>query len=222
MSLPFTRLLVATSNAKKLREFESMLTALEVELVKPIDLGGLPEVAEDQPTFAANAAKKAVAGAKAKKLWTLADDSGLEVDALEGAPGVLSARYAGEPCNDAANNAKLLAALAKTPTAKRNARFVCALALARPDGTLALEIEGEARGRILFGPRGTNDFGYDPLFLFTEPGFPQGQRCFGELSAAEKAGISHRGRALRRLTEELRKLAQEPPEEPVSAPFRGR
>ena len=222
MSLPFTRLLIATSNAKKLREFESLLAALDVELVKPADVGGLPEVDEDQPTFAANATKKAVAAAKAKKLWALADDSGLEVDALEGAPGVLSARYAGEPCDDAANNAKLLAALSKTPTAKRGARFVCALALARPDGTLALEIEGEARGRILFGPRGTNDFGYDPLFLFTEPGFPQGQRGFGELSAAEKAGISHRGRALRRLSEELRTLALEPPEEPVSKPFRGR
>ena len=127
MSLPFTRLLIATSNAKKLREFESLLAALDVELVKPADLGGLPEVDEDQPTFAANAAKKAVAAAKAKKLWALADDSGLEVDALEGAPGVLSARYAGEPCDDAANNAKLLAALSKTPTAKRGARFVCAL-----------------------------------------------------------------------------------------------
>lgn len=222
MSQPFTRLLIATKNAKKLRELEQLLAPLEIELVKPADVGGLPEIDEDQPTFAANAAKKAAAAARAKKLWALADDSGLEVDALEGAPGVLSARYAGKRCDDAANNAKLLAALSKTPTAKRGARFVCALALARPDGTIALEIEGEARGRILFGPRGTNDFGYDPLFLFTEPGFPQGQRCFGELSAAEKAGISHRGRALRRLSEELRTLAKEPPEEPVSAPFRGR
>lgn len=222
MSLPFTRLLIATSNAKKLREFERMLAPLDIELVKPADVGGLPEIDEDQPTFAGNAAKKAAAAARAKELWALADDSGLEVDALEGAPGVRSARFAGEPCDDAANNAKLLVALAKVPSAKRGARFVCALALARPDGTLALEVEGESRGRILFGPRGTNDFGYDPLFLFTEPGFPQGQRCFGELSSAEKAGVSHRGRALRRLSEELRTLAQPAPEAPVSKPFRGR
>jgi len=222
VSLPFTRLLIATANAKKLRELEQLLASLEIEMVRPADVGGLAEIDEDQPTFALNAAKKAVAAARAKDLWTLADDSGLEVDALEGAPGVRSARYAGEPCDDAANNAKLLVALAKTPSAKRNARFVCALALARPDGTLALEVEGEARGRILFGPRGTNDFGYDPLFLFTEPGFPQCMRCFGELSAAEKAGVSHRGRALRRLGEELRALAKEPPEEPAAKPFRGR
>lgn len=219
---PFPRLLIATSNAKKLRELEILLAPLDIELVRPADVGGLPEVEEDQPTFALNAAKKATAAARAKKLWTLADDSGLEVDALDGAPGVHSARFAGEPCDDAANNAKLLVALAKVPSAKRGARFVCALALAKPDGTLALEVEGEARGRILFGPRGTNDFGYDPLFLFTEPGFNQTQRGFAELSSAEKNGISHRGRALRLLGEELRRMAQPPPEEPVSKPFRGR
>lgn len=219
---PFPRLLIATSNAKKLRELEILLAPLDIELVRPADVGGLPEVKEDQPTFALNAAKKATSAARAKKLWTLADDSGLEVDALDGAPGVLSARFAGEPCDDAANNAKLLVALAKVPSAKRGARFVCALALAKPDGTLALEVEGEARGRILFGPRGTNDFGYDPLFLFTEPGFNQTQRGFAELSSAEKNGISHRGRALRLLGEELRRMAQPPPEEPVSKPFRGR
>jgi len=222
VSLPFTRLLVATSNAKKLREFELLLKPLDIELVKPADVGGLPEIEEDQPTFALNATKKATAAARARDLWTLADDSGLEVDALDGAPGVRSARFAGEPCDDAANNAKLLVALAKVPTAKRGARFVCALALARPDGSIALEVEGEARGRILFGPRGTNDFGYDPLFVFTEPGFQQCQRGFAELSAAEKAGVSHRGRALRLLADELRKLSQPPPEAPVSKPFRGR
>jgi XTP/dITP diphosphohydrolase len=222
VSLPFTRLLIATSNAKKLAEFEHMLRPLELEIVRPADVGGLAAVAEDQPNFAANAAKKAAAAAREKKLWTLADDSGLEVDALDGAPGVHSARYAGEPCDDAKNNLKLLEALVKVPSAKRSARFVCSLALARPDGTLALEVEGEARGRILFGPRGTNDFGYDPLFLFTEPGFPQGQRAFAELSAAEKAGISHRGRALRALAEALRTMAAPPPDEPVSKPWRGR
>lgn len=217
-----TQLLLASDNAKKRAELQGLLGHLPLQLLTPREIGGLPPVVEDQPSFAGNAAKKARSAARASGLWCLADDSGLEVEALGGAPGVHSARYAGLHGDDAANNAKLLVALAKTPSAKRNARFVCALALARPDGTLALEVEGEARGRILFGPRGTNDFGYDPLFLFTEPGFPQCMRCFGELSAAEKAGVSHRGRALRRLGEELRALAKEPPEEPAAKPFRGR
>ena len=207
MSLPFSRLLIATSNAKKLREFEQLLKPLDIELVRPIDVGGLPEVVEDQPTFALNAAKKAAAAARKKEQWTLADDSGLEVDALDGAPGVHSARFAGEPCDDAANNAKLLVALAKVPSAKRGARFVCALALARPDGSIALEVEGEARGRILFGPRGTNDFGYDPLFLFTEPGFTQTGRGFAELALDEKSAVSHRGRALAELVRRLPEVA---------------
>lgn len=198
------RILIATQNEKKRRELELLLTPLEIELVTPASIGGLPHVDEDQPTFALNAAKKALSAARASGIWALADDSGLEVDALGGAPGVRSARYAGEPAADARNNAKLLEDLAGLPRDRRAARFVCALALARPDGTLALEVEGEARGRILPAPRGSGDFGYDPLFLFTEPGFQQSGRGFAELSAAEKAAVSHRGRALKRLAELLR------------------
>jgi XTP/dITP diphosphohydrolase len=171
--------------------------------VTPADVGGLPEVDEDQPTFALNAAKKAVSAARARALWSLADDSGLEVDALGGEPGVRSARYAGEPSDDGRNNAKLLRELARIPDERRDARFVCALALARPDGSIALEVAGEARGRILLAPRGDGDFGYDPLFLFTEPGFAQTGRGFAELTGAEKSAVSHRGRALRRLVERL-------------------
>jgi XTP/dITP diphosphohydrolase len=197
------RLLIATQNKKKLAELRALLTPLGVELVTPADLGGLPEVVEDQATFAGNAAKKAASAARARSLWTLADDSGLEVTALGGAPGVLSARYAGEPCDDGRNNAKLLAALAGVPDARRGARFVCALALARPDGTLALQVEGTARGQILHAPRGDGDFGYDPLFLFTEPGFAQTGRSFAELDGAEKSAVSHRGRALRELAAAL-------------------
>ena len=197
------RILIATQNQKKRRELELLLAPLGVEIVMPADVGGLPPVDEDQPTFALNAAKKAVSAARASGEWALADDSGLEVDALGGAPGVRSARYAGVPAVDARNNAMLLRELAGVPEERRGARFVCALALARPDGTLALEVSGEARGRILDAPRGDGDFGYDPLFLFTEPGFQETGCGFAELTSAEKSAVSHRGRALRALAERL-------------------
>jgi XTP/dITP diphosphohydrolase len=163
------RLLIATQNVKKRRELELLLAPLAIEVVTPSDVGGLPAVEEDQPTFALNAAKKAVSAARARKEWALADDSGLEVDALGGAPGVRSARWAGEPSDDGRNNAKLLRELEGLPDARRGARFVCALALARPDGTLALEVAGEARGRILHAPRGDGDFGYDPCSSSPSP-----------------------------------------------------
>ena len=198
------RLLLATQNRKKVREFTELLTPLGFTLLTPADVGGLPEVAEDQPTFAGNAAKKAASAARAHGLLSLADDSGLEVEHLGGAPGVRSARYAGEPSDDARNNAKLLAELAQVPDERRGARFVCALALAQPNGTIELAVEDVARGRILHAPRGDGDFGYDPLFLFTEPGFPQTGRSFAELNGQEKAAVSHRGRALRGLVERLR------------------
>ena len=197
------RLLIASDNAKKRAELERLLAPLGHELVTPSELGGLPEVDEDRPTFAGNAAKKARSGALASGLWTLADDSGLEVEALDGAPGVRSARFAGRHGDDAANNALLLERLAGLPPERRGARFVCALALARPDGELALEVEGRVDGRILEGARGTGGFGYDPLFLFTEAGFEETGRPFGELEPAAKARVSHRGRALRELARRL-------------------
>ena len=203
-----TRLLLASDNPKKRAELWALLRGVELELCTPHDLGGLPPVDEDRATFAGNAAKKAQSGARASGLWCLADDSGLEVESLGGAPGVLSARYAGRHGDDAGNLAKLLEALRGRGPEQRAARFVCALALARPDGELALEVEGSASGRILDEARGTRDFGYDPLFLFTEPGFSETGRGFAELEPAEKARVSHRGRAIRalllRLPEELR------------------
>jgi len=201
-SLPM-KLLIASANPKKQRELRALLEAHGIGVVTPAELEPLPEVDEDQPTFAGNAAKKATSAARASGLWALADDSGLEVEALDGAPGVRSARWAGEPCDDGRNNAKLLAALAQVPEARRGARFVCALALARPDGEIVLAVEGRAHGRILQGPRGDGDFGYDPLFLFTEPGHPQTGRGFAELDGVEKAAVSHRGRALRTLAQRL-------------------
>lgn len=205
------RLLLATGNKKKVAELTRLLEPLGVSLVTPDQLvSGLPEVVEDQPTFTGNARKKAVSAAQAAGEWALADDSGLEVDALEGAPGVHSARYSGRHGDDGANNAKLLAELADVTSERRGAQFVCALVLARPDGTVAAEIERKVRGRILTEARGTRDFGYDPIFLFTEEGFEETGRGFAELEPDEKSRVSHRGRALRALSDELRVLIDSP------------
>jgi XTP/dITP diphosphohydrolase len=196
-------LLVASGNKKKLAELRRRLEHLGVQLALPSEVGGIPDTVQDAPDFEGNAAKKAREAARARGMWTLADDSGLEVDALGGAPGVLSARWAGRHGDDAANNAKLLAELSAVPDERRGARFVCVLAVARPDGSIALEVRGEARGRILRAPRGERDFGYDPLFEFAEPDLPQTGRGFAELEPADKDAVSHRGRALARLAELL-------------------
>ncbi|MCE9593877.1 MAG: non-canonical purine NTP pyrophosphatase [Planctomycetes bacterium] len=205
--MPLQRLLIASENKKKLVELSRLLAPVGVEVVLPSSIGGLPPVDEDRPTFSGNAEKKAVSATRASGLWALADDSGLEVHALDGAPGVRSARFAGKHGDDAANNAHLLELLANVPRAQRGARFVCALALARPDGSVALVIEGTARGEILFAPRGDGDFGYDPLFLFTEPGFAQTGKGFAELSLDDKSLVSHRGRALREFASRLATVA---------------
>lgn len=197
------KLLLASNNQKKLRELARILEDLEIQLVLPREIGGIPEVEEDQPDFAGNARKKALHAARSSGMWALADDSGLEVEALGGAPGVYSARYAGTHGDDAANNAKLLRELEGVPVERRGARFVCALALSRPDGSIALEVLGTARGRILGVARGTHDFGYDPLFEFTEDGFSETGRGFAELEPEQKARVSHRGRALREFAKKL-------------------
>jgi XTP/dITP diphosphohydrolase len=198
------KLLVASGNPKKIAELRLALKAIDdLSIVLPADVGGIPEVAEDRPTFRENAAKKAASAALATGLWALADDSGLEVEALHGAPGVLSARWAGVHGDDAANNRLLALKMAGVPMHRRGARFVCALALARPDGSIALEVSGSARGRILNAPRGDRDFGYDPYFLFTEEGFPQTGRGFAELTPEEKGRVSHRGRALHDLARRI-------------------
>ena len=203
------KLLVASGNAKKLAELRALLAPPRVrgvEVVSPADVGGIPDVEEDRPTFAGNAAKKARSGARASGHWTLADDSGLCVETLDGAPGVRSARFAGEPSDDARNNAKLLRALAGRPAAERGAEFVCALALASPDGEIVMELRGTAHGTILEAPRGTSGFGYDPLFLFDEEGEPGCGRAFAELTREEKSNVSHRGRALAQLADRLTEL----------------
>jgi XTP/dITP diphosphohydrolase len=160
-----------------------------------------PEVEEDADTFAGNARKKASETAKALGRWVVADDSGLTVDALGGAPGVFSARYAGAHGDDEANNRKVLEALAGVPDERRGAAFVCALALADPGGNVRLEAAGACRGRIIHEPRGPRGFGYDPLFLIREY-----HRTFGELSALVKHQLSHRARAFARLRPGLDRL----------------
>lgn len=200
------QILLATGNKKKRAEFERLFAPLGVEL---LPARALPDTVEDAPTFAGNAAKKAREAALASGVWTLADDSGLEVEALGGAPGVHSARFAGVHGDDAANNAKLLAELEGVPEGARGARFVCALCLCRPDGSVALAVEGTASGVIGFAPRGTHDFGYDPLFTFTEPGFAVTGRGFAELTPDEKGTVSHRGRALAALAARLDEVRAE-------------
>jgi XTP/dITP diphosphohydrolase len=203
------RLVVATRSEHKLRELRELLD-LDAELVSLDDLGVEGDVVEDATTFAGNAAKKARAAVRATGLPALADDSGIEVDALGGKPGVRTRRYAGEYATDDQNNSKLLAALAGLPPERRGARYVCVLALALPTGAgpaAGLPIvtrRGTLRGRIATAPKGDGGFGYDPIF---EPeGEPPGGRTLGEWSAAAKNEISHRARAARRMSRLLREL----------------
>lgn len=187
-----TELVVATRNAGKIRELEKMLEGL-VATIRPLsDFPGVPEVEEDGATFEENAVKKACAAVAATGLPALADDSGLCVDALDGRPGVFSARFAGAGAGDAANNQRLLAEMAGVPTALRSAAFHCCLAFGLPDGTCET-FTGTLPGHILEEERGEGGFGYDPLFLVTEYG-----ETLAELSVAVKNGISHRGTALKK------------------------
>lgn len=186
------QLLVATRNRHKLRELRELLADLDLELVSAADLPGLPEISEDAPTLRDNAIKKAVETAKASGKLTLADDSGLEVDALQGEPGVYSARYAGPKATDHENNLKLLRALDGVPLEKRTARFRCVVAVADPAGLVDV-VEGICNGMILTEERGGGGFGYDPLFI------PDGQvKTFAELPPEVKNRISHRGKAMQK------------------------
>jgi XTP/dITP diphosphohydrolase len=205
------RLLIATHSAHKLAELRELLDLAHGELVSLEDLGIPEDPAETGETFETNARIKARFGARRTGLVTLADDSGLEVEALDGAPGVRTRRYAGPNATDEDNNAKLLAALDGLPPERRRARYVCLLALAIPrpdalpqDAIPIRSVRGTTRGRIALTPRGSGGFGYDPIF---EPeGEPPGGRTFGLWSPAEKHAVSHRGRAARRMTPILREL----------------
>ena len=203
-------LLIATANPGKAREFREMLddpAADDAHRIAWSDLASLPSapaVEETGKTFRANACLKASTYAKHFTRWALADDSGLEVDALSGSPGVYSARWAemnGAGKGDADNNRLLLEQLRDVPDAKRAARFVCVLALSDPQGRIVLTARDTVEGRLLHAPRGANGFGYDPLF-FIEPL----DKTTAELSPEEKHAISHRGKALRGMRELMRRV----------------
>lgn len=186
-------LVVATGNPGKLKEMQAYLEGLDVQLtLKPEEL----EIEETGETFLANACLKASEVAKATGQWAIADDSGLAVDALNGAPGVYSARY---EKTDADRIARLLRELSNENN--RQAQFVCAIAIARPDGEIALQIEGICRGEIVHAPRGSGGFGYDPIFYV-----PEAQLTFAEMSPDTKRSLSHRGKAFQALLPQLKEV----------------
>jgi len=192
------KLVIATRNAHKLEEIHDIFDFQNLEVLSAFDFPHVPDVIEDGETLEANAVKKAVEIARATGCWALADDSGLEVDALGGAPGVYSARYAGEHCSYADNNIKLLREMAGK--ADRTARFRTVIALSDPEGS-AKTVSGECPGVIIGELRGTNGFGYDPLFV------PDGySETFAELDSGVKNRISHRANALQKARAEWTEL----------------
>ena len=191
-------IVLATRNRGKVKELQEMLAGFPVEIRSLDDFGPLPEVVEDGATFDDNAYKKAIFTAKALGLPAMADDSGLAVEALEGAPGVYSARYAGEAADDAANIAKLLQDMEGRED--RRAAFVCVLSLAVPSGP-ALTYEGRCEGEITHEPKGSGGFGYDPVMFYAPLG-----KTFAEMSPEEKNRVSHRGQAMAQVREEFDKI----------------
>ena len=186
-----SELLIATRNAGKIQEFQSLLAILPLQLHSLAEFPEIREVKETRKTFAGNAALKAKAYARQTGLWTLADDSGLEVDALGGAPGIYSARYGGEGATDAERIQRLLSELSSADDMERRARFTCAIAIANPQARLIKICRGTCEGHIAPSPQGENGFGYDPIFI------PDGyHQTFGELPPQIKHRISHRAHAL--------------------------
>jgi len=194
------QILLATRNRHKIEELQQMLKDMNIEVLSLDDVSDVPVVEEDGDTFADNASKKARLTAIHTGYNCLADDSGLVVDALEGQPGVYSARFAGEEASDQKNNQKLLQMMSSFTGEKRRARFVCVIALSDPRGNVQT-VEGLCEGHIAYAERGTGGFGYDPLFI------PEGYtKTFAELAPEEKNRISHRGQALLKAKKLLEKL----------------
>jgi len=198
---PCRSLVFGTGNRKKAAELADLLEACGLELKTLADFSAPLAVDEDGGSFAENAALKATLQAAQLGCWVLGDDSGLAVDALGGAPGIFSARFAGPEATDAENRQKLLQQLAAVEPARRTAQFVCHLALADPSGTLRAESTGRCRGQIRLEASGAGGFGYDPLFEIVEY-----HRTFGELSPTVKTCLSHRARAMRALLPQIEAL----------------
>lgn len=196
------KILLASHNKNKIAELEALLKTVcaDAEVVSLSDIGFTGEIVEDGETFTENALIKARTGARLGYI-TVADDSGLMVDALGGAPGVYSARYAGEDGNTEKNNAKLLAAMRNVPKEKRTAHFVSVVACVFPDGREDIVVRGECHGEILTSPRGKTGFGYDPLFWYAPFG-----KTYAEMTAEEKNSISHRGVAMQAFAKAFAKL----------------
>ena len=196
-------LVLGTHNNKKREELWELVAPLNLglKLLTLEDFEGALEVDEDGQTFAENARKKAAEQALHLGRWVLAEDSGLCVDALDGRPGVYSARFAGPDASDEDNNRLLLEQWASVPLEQRGAHYVCYAALADPRGEIRAEAQGSCHGRIVFAPRGSGGFGYDPLFEI-----PEYHQTFGQLGPAVKRALSHRGRAMRQMIAPLQRL----------------
>ena len=196
------KLLLATNNAGKVKEYRSLLQGIPFEMVTPGEIGITMDVAETGATYRENARLKACSLAAQSGLLTLADDSGIEVDALNGEPGVMSARYAGENASDAERIDHLLSELKDVPKEKRTARFYCLIAIAQPNGTVQF-CDGECKGTIAFKPSGERGFGYDPIFYLPERG-----KTMAELPVEVKNQISHRARAAQKAKMLLLKMVK--------------
>ena len=203
MTSPLT-IVLASRNHKKAREVSEILAPAGFMVIPVTEFPDVPEVEEDGLTFAANAARKASEVARQLNRWVIGEDSGLQVDALGGAPGIYSARYSGAGATDEKNNQKLIADLANVPDEKSGAGYLCSVALSDPNGDIRIACEGTCRGRILNEANGEGGFGYDPYFLI-----PEYHLTFGQLSSVVKHRLSHRARAFATFVPLLRKIQNE-------------
>lgn len=201
MPAPFPVVVLASRNLKKSAEIRDLLAPHGIPLRSVADFAEAQEVVEDGNSFQENAEKKAAQTALALQHWAIGEDSGLQVDALDGAPGIYSARFSGPGATDDSNNARLLAELQGVPDDRRGAAYVCHVAVADPHGIIRLNVEATCRGRIGYEARGSHGFGYDPYFIVREY-----HKTFGELAPVVKQHLSHRARAFERLVPQLLKV----------------
>jgi len=201
MNSVYPTVVLASRNQKKSAEIRALLAPYGIPLVSVADFSQAGEVIEDGNSFRENAEKKAAQTALALQHWAIGEDSGLQVDALNGAPGIYSARFSGEHATDASNNDKLIKELQNVPAERRGSGYVCHVAVADPTGTIRLNVEATCRGQITSEPHGQHGFGYDPYFLI-----PEYHQTFGQLSPLVKQTLSHRARAFERLIPQLLKV----------------